>query len=53
MDTKKTDIDATHEKLEWVTPSLQMLNISNTNGAPGNPEGDGAAPFTAKPKISG
>ncbi|MGB5231435.1 MAG: hypothetical protein WBN83_07935 [Desulfoprunum sp.] len=39
-------------KQVWTTPTLRMLNISETNGAPGAPQGDGDAPYTARPKVS-
>jgi len=39
-------------KQVWTTPTLLMLNISETNGAPGDPQGDGDAPYTARPKVS-
>lgn len=49
----KERTDHFSEKIEWTRPSLQILNVSETNGEPGADEGDGAFPNTANPKISG
>jgi hypothetical protein len=46
-------INTAIKKREWVKPTLQILDVSETNGNPGATNTDGGtAPFSAGPKLS-